>query len=44
MSWNSELNIFLKGYDLQEKFLINYQTVYLEQTSVRLMNLFDNHY
>ena len=39
LSW-----MFLKRYDLREKFLINYQTVYLEQTCIRLLNLADNHY
>ena len=36
--------MFLKIYDLLEKFLINYQTVYLEQTCTRLLYLADNHY
>ena len=44
MSWNSELNVFLKKYNLLEKFLINYQTVYLEQKCIKLLNLVDNHY
>ena len=37
LSW-----VFLKRYDLREKFLINYQTVCLEQTFIRLLNLVDN--
>ena len=43
MSWNSELNVF-KEYDLLKKFLINYQTAYLEQMCTRLLNLVDNHF
>ena len=43
MAWSSELNVF-KKYDLLEKFLINYETVYLEQWCTRLLNLVDNHY
>ena len=34
----------LKKSDLLEKFLINYQMVYLEQTCTSLLNLVDNHY
>ena len=36
--------MFSKRYDLLEKFLISYQTVYLEQTHIILLNLVDNHY
>ena len=42
MSWNSELNVFKKNDSL--KFLINYQTVYLERACTRLLNLVDNYY
>ena len=36
--------MFLKIYDLFEKFLTNYQMVYLEQKCTRLLYLVDNHY
>ena len=43
--------MYLRKYDLLEKFLINHQTeqnleqkVYLEQKCTRLLNLVDNHY
>ena len=36
--------MFLKRYDLLVKFLINYQTVYLQQTCIRLLILVENHY
>ena len=36
--------MFLKRYDLLEKFLRNYQKIYLEQTYIILLNLIDNHY
>ena len=38
----SEFNVF-KRYVLFEKFLISYQTVYLEETYTVLLNLVDNH-
>ena len=39
LSW-----MFLKRYDLLEKFLTDYQTVYLEQTYIILVSLVDSHY
>ena len=39
----SESNVFKKIWFV-EKVVINYQTVYLEQTYIRPLNLVDNHY
>ena len=36
--------MFLKRYDFFEKFLIDYQMVYLEKMYIRLFNLADNQY
>ena len=36
--------MFVTRHDFLEKFLIDYQIVYLEQTYIRLLNLADNHY
>ena len=36
--------MFLKRYDLLEKFPISYQKLYLEQKCITLLNLVDNHY
>ena len=38
------VEILFKKYDLSDKFLINLQTVYLEQTFTGLLNLVGNHY
>ena len=36
--------MFLNKYDLfLEKLLINYKIAYLEQMSIKLLNLVDNH-
>ena len=36
--------MFLKRYDLLDKFPISYQKVYLEQKCIILLNLVNNHY
>ena len=36
--------MFLKKYDLEMKFLINYQMVFLEQIYIIFLNFADNYY